>query len=60
MLRERLSESLKSAMKAKDSRRSTTVRLILAALKDRDIAARGVGEGQGLGEEQILNMMQNI
>ncbi len=60
MLRERLSESLKSAMKAKDARRSATVRLILAALKDRDIAARGSGEPDGLSDDEILNMMQTM
>ena len=58
MLRERITESLKSAMKAKDTRRSATVRLILAALKDRDIAARGSGHSEGLGEDEILTMMQ--
>lgn len=60
MLRERLSESLKSAMKAKDARRSATVRLILAALKDRDIAARSSDKSEGLSEEEILNMMQTM
>lgn len=60
MLRERLSDSLKSAMKAKDARRSATVRLILAALKDRDIAARSSGKSEGLSEDEILNMMQTM
>jgi uncharacterized protein YqeY len=60
MLRDRLSESLKSAMKAKDARRCATVRLILAALKDRDIAARGSGDTDSLGEDEILNMMQTM
>ena len=60
MLRDRLSESLKSAMKAKDARRCATVRLILAALKDRDIAARGSGDPDSLGEDEILNMMQTM
>ena len=41
MLREQLADDLKSAMKSKDSCRVSTLRLILAALKDRDIAARG-------------------
>ena len=41
MLREQLADDLKSAMKAKDSCRVSTLRLILAALKDRDIATRG-------------------
>lgn len=60
MLRERLSESLKSAMKAKDAQRSATVRLILAALKDRDIAGRSSGKSEGLSEDEILNMMQTM
>lgn len=60
MLRERLSESLKSAMKARDARRSATVRLILAALKDRDIAARGSGATEGVSDDDILNMMQTM
>lgn len=60
MLRERLSESLKEAMKAKDSRRVSTLRLILAALKDRDIAARGKGETDEVGDEQILQMLATM
>ena len=60
MLRERLSESLKNAMKAKDARRCATVRLILAALKDRDIAARGSGNTDGLSEDEIFTMMQTM
>ena len=43
MLREQLADDLKLAMKSKDSCRVSTLRLILAALKDRDIAARGKG-----------------
>jgi uncharacterized protein YqeY len=60
MLRERLNESLKEAMKAKDSRRVSTLRLILAALKDRDIAARGKGETDEIGDEQILQMLATM
>lgn len=40
MLRDQLTASMKQAMKDKDKRRLTTIRLILAAIKDRDIAAR--------------------
>lgn len=40
MLRDRLKDSLKDAMRAKDTTRLATLRLILAAIKDRDIAAR--------------------
>ena len=57
MLRARLGEALKSAMKAKDARRVSTLRLILAALKDRDIAARGEGNAEGIADENILNML---
>ena len=60
MLRARLSEALTSAMKAKDARRVSTLRLILAALKDRDIAARTEGNNQGLGDEDILNMLATM
>ncbi len=60
MLRERLNDALKEAMKAKDSRRVSTLRLILAALKDRDIAARGKGESEEVGEDQILQMLSTM
>jgi uncharacterized protein len=60
MLREDLSEALKKAQKARDVRRVSTLRLILAALKDRDIAARGEGRGEGLADEEILGMLQTM
>ncbi len=60
MLRERLSEDLKLAMKAKDQRATSTLRLILAALKDRDIAARGKGNSDGIDEGEIVEMMQKL
>ncbi len=41
MLRDDLSQSMKDAMRAKDKRKLSTVRLILAAIKEKDIAARG-------------------
>jgi len=60
MLRARLNEALKAAMRAKDQRTLSTVRLILAALKDRDIAARGRGNPDGIGEPEILQMLQTM
>ena len=57
MLRTRLSEALKVAMKAKEARRVSTLRLILAALKDRDIAARTEGKAEGLSDDDILHML---
>ena len=51
---------MKEAMKAKDTRRTQTVRLILAALKDRDIASRG-GEGDGcIDDKAIINLLQSM
>ncbi len=60
MLRDRLNDALKEAMKGQDKRGVSTVRLILAALKDRDIAARGRGENEGLGDDAILEMLQKM
>jgi hypothetical protein len=54
MIREQLTEALKTAMKARDERTILTVRLILAALQDRDIAERGKGNPDGIGDPHIL------
>ncbi|MBM3509525.1 MAG: GatB/YqeY domain-containing protein [Alphaproteobacteria bacterium] len=58
MLRQKLNEALKAAMRAKDERRVSTTRLILAALKDRDIAARGDGRPDGITDDEILVLLQ--
>ncbi|HRJ59799.1 MAG TPA: GatB/YqeY domain-containing protein [Azospirillaceae bacterium] len=60
MLRKRLNDTLKEAMMAKNQRAVSTVRLILAALKDRDIAARGRGDTDGVGEAEIYSMLQTM
>ncbi len=60
MLRQRLNDALKTAMLSKDSRTVSTVRLILAALKDRDIAARPRGVADGIGDDEILLMLQSM
>jgi uncharacterized protein len=60
MLRDRLSETLKVALKAKEARTVSTVRLILAALKDRDIAARSKGNQDGIDEEGVLSLLQSM
>lgn len=59
-LRTRLNDALKSAMKSKDARAVSTVRLILAALKDRDIAARSKGNHDGIDDAEILQMLQTM
>jgi uncharacterized protein YqeY len=60
MLRARFSEALKDAMRSKQERAVGTLRLILAALKDRDIAARGKGNHEGISEEEIAQMLQSM
>lgn len=60
MLRQTLNEALKDAMRAKNSRAVATVRLILAALKDRDIAARSSGNQDGIDDATILAMLQTM
>jgi uncharacterized protein YqeY len=59
-MRTRLNEALKEAMRTKDQRAVSTVRLILAALKDRDIAARGRGNMDGIPDDEILQMLQTM
>jgi uncharacterized protein YqeY len=60
MLRQQFNEALKTAMLAKDSRTVSTVRLIVAALKDRDIAARSRGVTDGIPDEEVLQMLQQM
>jgi uncharacterized protein YqeY len=60
MLREAFTERLKEAMRAKDARTLSSVRMILAALKDRDIAARGTGNAEGIAEPEILRLLQGM
>jgi hypothetical protein len=58
-MRERLTTEMKEAMKAGDKRKLATVRLIQAALKDKDIEARGAGKGQATDDE-ILGLLQKM
>jgi uncharacterized protein YqeY len=60
MVRDDLVASLKEAMKAKDKRKTATLRLILAAIKDRDIASRSDGSGDGVSDEEILQILSKM
>jgi uncharacterized protein YqeY len=60
MLRQRLNEALKTAMKARSEREVATIRMILAGLKDRDIAARPKGVAAGIADEDIASMLQGM
>jgi uncharacterized protein YqeY len=56
-LRERITAGLKASMKAKEAERTSTLRLINAAIKDRDIALRGEGRPDGVTESEILAIL---
>lgn len=64
-MRDQITSATKSAMKAGDKRRLSTLRLISAAIKDRDIAARVDEKGQSTGKEaieetEILQLLQKM
>jgi uncharacterized protein len=60
MLRENITASLKDAMRAKDETSMNTIRMINAAIKQKDIdVARPRGDQQ-IGEEEILNLLQGL
>jgi uncharacterized protein YqeY len=56
-LRDRLQTALKDAMKAREADRLSTLRLINAAIKDREIAVRGEADAVEVGEPEILQIM---
>lgn len=58
-MRDALTAALKDAMKAKDSLRLSTIRLIQSAIKDQDIAQRTAGK-EPLSEAEILQLMAKL
>ena len=58
--RQALNEALKDAMKARDARATSTLRMVLAKLKDRDIEARGTGNASGIDESSVLGVLQGM
>jgi len=60
MLRDDINESLKFAMKAKNKRAVSTLRLIMAAVKDRDVAARGKGNAEGISDGDVMQVLQTM
>lgn len=60
MLRDEFSTALKGAMKGKDQRATSTIRLIMAAVKDRDIAARGNGNPDGIADDEVMRVLQTM
>ncbi|MEM6941982.1 MAG: GatB/YqeY domain-containing protein [Pseudomonadota bacterium] len=59
-LRTKISDALKQAMRDKDARRLSTLRLINAAIKDRDIEARANGNDEGVGEDEVLALLSKM
>lgn len=59
-MREELSSALKEAMKNQDKVRLATLRLILAAIKDRDIAARSGDNSHGVSDKEILQILAKM
>lgn len=60
MLRENLQKALKEAMFAKESAKVSTIRLINAAIKDRDIAARTADNRNGISDDDVLQLLQSM
>jgi hypothetical protein len=60
MLRSRLEQSLKDALLNRNERAVSTLRLILAAIRDRDIVERGKGNPHGLDAGQIEGVLQSM
>jgi hypothetical protein len=60
MLRTELNEAYKAAAKARETRTAATLRLVQAAIKDRDIAVRSEGNSEGISDDQIRQMLQKM
>ena len=60
MMRARFTEALKEAMRSRDETAISTIRLILAAIKDRDIAARSSGNMDGIDDSQIFDLLKKM
>ena len=59
-MRQRINNSLKEAMKPKDAPRLSTLRLINAAIKDREIAARSEGGEATVNDDEILSILAKM
>jgi uncharacterized protein len=59
-LRQRLNDELKQAMKAAEKLKVSTLRLVNAAIKERDIESRTAGPDSGVGDAQILEVLNRM
>ncbi len=60
MIREQLKQALIEALKSKDDKKTATIRLINAAIKDKDIEARPKGITDGIDDNAILSLLQGM
>ena len=60
MLRTELNDAMKDALRNKDERALSTLRMVLAKMKDQDIAARPKGNTTGISDDEIRAMMQGM
>jgi uncharacterized protein YqeY len=60
MLRDKLNEAMKDAMRARDTAALGTIRMILAKLKEVDIASRTEANREGVADDRVLSMMQGM
>lgn len=58
--RTEINNAMKEALKTKDQVALSTIRLITSAMKDKDIAARPAGNADGIGDAEILSMLQSM
>ena len=59
-IREQIKLSLDSYLKKRDEIATSTIRLVLAAIKDSDIQHRTKKKGDIISDEEILNLLQNM
>lgn len=60
MIRQELKSALQDALKAKDTRAVSTLRLITAAIKDRDISERSKGNNDGITDDMVMSLLQTM
>ncbi|MDC3401947.1 GatB/YqeY domain-containing protein [Alphaproteobacteria bacterium] len=59
-MRERINESLTKAVKSQDKIKSSTLRLVNAAIKDRDIASRTADNHSGVSDDEVLEILAKM
>ena len=60
MLRNRINDAMKDALRAKDQVALATLRMMNAAIKDRDIAVRPEGRSEGISDGEIVELMRKL